>query len=162
MNTGTLYETVRKQGNMKTNKAMRNLLNELAQSIESINSNLFNPTFREWDNCIIIDASSLKEIDSIEETLYQDRTHLEASINHYHIKDLRTGIKLISNWKESLKLNYPKNEFILILSSTIEGEDVVIRFYQFRDHELEWIKLNDLEGYKDEAILVIEILNAVR
>lgn len=99
---------------MKTNKAMRNLLNELAQSNESI------PTFREWDNCIIVDASSLKETDSIEETHYQDRTDLEASINHYHIKDLRTGIKLISNWKEKLKLNYPEKEFILILSSTIE------------------------------------------
>lgn len=94
--------------------------NELAQSNESINSNLFNPTFREWDNCIIVDASSLKVTDSIEETLYQDRTDLEASINHYHIKDLRTGIKLISNWKEKLKLNYPEKEFILILSSTIE------------------------------------------
>ncbi|MDN8593534.1 hypothetical protein Q0V21_32970, partial [Paenibacillus sp. 11B] len=81
-----------------------------------------------------------------EETIYQDRTDLEASINHYHIEDLRTGIKLISNWKENIKLNYPEKDFILILSSTIEGEDVVIRFYQFRDHEPEWIKLNDLEG----------------
>ncbi|HBU84421.1 MAG TPA: hypothetical protein DEF35_22670 [Paenibacillus sp.] len=147
---------------MKTNKAMRNLLNELAKSKESISSNLFNPTFHEWDNCILVDASSLRETDSIEETIYQDRTDLEASINHYHIEDLRTGIKLISNWKENIKLNYPEKDFILILSSTIEGEDVVIRFYQFRDHEPEWIKLNDLEGYKEEAILVIEILNAVQ
>ncbi|WP_340401578.1 hypothetical protein [Paenibacillus sp. FSL H8-0079] len=147
---------------MKTNKAMRNLLNELAQSNESISSNLFNPTFHEWDNCIVIDASSLRETDSIEETIYQDRTDLEASINHYHIEDLRTGLKLISNWKENIKLNYSEKEFILILSSTIEGEDVVIRFYQFRHDEPEWIKLNDLEGYKEEAILVIEILNAVQ
>jgi hypothetical protein len=147
---------------MKTNKAMRNLLNELAKSKESISSNLFNPTFHEWDNCILVDASSLRETDSIEETIYQDRTDLEASINHYHIEDLRTGIKLISNWKENIKLNYPEKDFILILSSTIEGEDVVIRFYQFRDYEPEWIKLNDLEGYKEEAILVIEILNAVQ
>jgi hypothetical protein len=147
---------------MKTNKAMRNLLNELAKSKESISPNLFNPTFHEWDHCILVDASSLRETDSIEETIYQDRTDLEASINHYQIEDLRTGIKLISNWKENIKLNYPEKDFILILSSTIEGEDVVIRFYQFRDHEPEWIKLNDLEGYKEEAILVIEILNAVQ
>lgn len=147
---------------MKTNKAMKNLLNELAQSNEPISSNLFNPTFHEWDNCIIVDASSLRNTDSIEETLYHDRTDLEASINHYHIEDLRTGLILISNWKENLKLNYPEKDFILILSSTIEGEDVIIRFYQFREHEPEWIKLNDLEGYKEEAILVIEILNAVR
>jgi len=147
---------------MKTNNAMRNLLNELAQSNESISSNLFNPTFHEWDKCILVDASSLREIDSIEETMYQDRTELEASINHYHLEHLSTGIKLISNWKENLEWNYPEKDFILILSSTIEGEDVVIRFYQYRDHEPEWIKLNDLEGYKEEAILVIEILNAVQ
>ncbi|WP_127545939.1 MULTISPECIES: hypothetical protein [Paenibacillus] len=147
---------------MKTNKAMRNLLNELAQSNESISSKLFNPTFHEWDNCIVVDASSLRETYSIEETIYQDRTDLEASINHYHIEDLRTGLKLISNWKENIKLNYSEKDFILILSSTIEGEDVVIRFYQFRHDEPEWIKLNDLEGYKEEAILIIEILNAVQ
>ncbi|SDJ99732.1 hypothetical protein SAMN04487896_0449 [Paenibacillus sp. ov031] len=50
----------------------------------------------------------------------------------------------------------------MILSSTIEGEDVVIRFYQSRDNEPEWINLNDLEGYKEEAILVIEILNLIQ
>ncbi|MGC5776302.1 hypothetical protein [Paenibacillus pabuli] len=147
---------------MKTNKAMRNLLNEFAQSNESISLNLFNPDFREWDNCIVIDTSSLRETDSIEETIYQDRTDLEASINHHHLDDLRTGIKLISNWEENLKLSYPERNFILILSSTIEGEDVVIRFFQFRDNEPEWIKLNNLEGSKDEAILVIEILNEVQ
>lgn len=48
---------------MKTNKAMRNLLNEFAQLNESISSNLFNPTFHEWDDCILVDASSLREID---------------------------------------------------------------------------------------------------
>lgn len=87
---------------MKTNKAMKNLLDELSQSNKFINSDLLNPNFIEWDNCI------------------------------------------------------------LILSSTIEGEDVVIRFYQSRDNEPEWFNLNDLEGYKEEAILVIEILNVVQ
>ncbi|MCM3172897.1 hypothetical protein [Paenibacillus sp. MER 99-2] len=147
---------------MKTNKAMRNLLNELAQLNESISSNLFNPTFHEWDDCILVDASSLREIDFFEETMYQDRTELEASINHYHLEHLSTGIKLISNWKENLELSYAEKDFILVLSSTIEGEDVLIRFYQFRDRKPEWIKLNDLEGYKEEAILVVEILNVVQ
>ncbi|MEC0126504.1 hypothetical protein [Paenibacillus pabuli] len=147
---------------MKTNKAMKNLLDELSQSNEFINSDLLNPNFIEWDNCILIDTSSLSNTDSIEKTIYQDRTDLEVSINHYQVDDLRTGFKLVSNWEENLKSNYPEREFILILSSTIEGEDVVIRFYQFRDNEPEWIKLNDLEGYKEEAILVIEILNVVQ
>lgn len=147
---------------MKINKAMRNLLNGLAQPNELISLNLFNPDFCVWDNCIVIDASSLRERGSIEETIYHDRTDLEASINHYHLDDLRTGIKLISNWEENLKLSYPERDFILILSSTTEGEDVVIRFYQLRDNEAEWIKLNNLEGYKEEAILVIKILNEVQ
>lgn len=153
------------RGNMKTNNAMRNLLNELTDSNlsnPSITLNLFNPDFYEWNNCILIEASSIKNTDSIEETIYEDRTDLEASINHYHIENLKTGLKLISNWEEHLKLQYPEREFILILSSTIEGEDVVIRFYQLRNDEPEWIKLNDLEGYKEEAILVIEILNVVQ
>ncbi|MEO2204757.1 hypothetical protein ABGV42_13515 [Paenibacillus pabuli] len=149
---------------MKTNKAMRNLLslNELTDLNKSIGLNLLNPDFCEWDNCILIDASSLKNIGSIEETIYQDRTDLEASINHYHIENLKIGLKLISNWEEHLKLQYPEREFILILSSTIEGENVVIRFYQLRNDDPEWIKLNDLEGYKEEAILVIETLNVVQ
>ncbi|MEK4052154.1 hypothetical protein MHB84_00765 [Paenibacillus sp. FSL F4-0087] len=147
---------------MKTNKAMKNLLDELSQSNKFINSDLLNPNFIEWDNCIFIDTSSLSNTDSIGEIIYQDRTDLEVSINHYHVDDLWTGFKLVSNWEENLKSNYPKREFILILSSTIEGEDVVIRFYQSRDNEPEWINLNDLEGYKEEAILVIEVLNVVQ
>lgn len=50
----------------------------------------------------------------------------------------------------------------MILSSTITGEDVVIRFYQLRNDEPEWINLEDLEDYKEEAILVIEVLNAIQ
>lgn len=147
---------------MKTNSAMRNLLNDLTDSNPPISSNLFNPNFYEWNNCVLLEASSLKNIHSIEETIYQDRTDLEASINHYHVENLKTGLKLIANWEEHLKLQYSEREFILILSSTIEGEDVVNRFYQLRNDEPEWIKLKDLEGYREEAILVIEVLNAIQ
>ncbi|MBU5353846.1 hypothetical protein KQI74_16285 [Paenibacillus barcinonensis] len=145
---------------MKTNRAMRNLLNNLTDSNPPISSNLINPNFYEWNNCILLEASSLRNTHSIEETIYQDRTDLETSINHYHIENLKTGLKLIANWEEHLKLKYPKREFILILSSTITGEDVVIRFYQLRNDEPEWIKLKEIEGYREEAILVVEVLNA--
>jgi len=145
---------------MIANSAMRNLLNNLTESTLSMSLDLFNPDFCIWNGCILLDASSLRNIHSIEKTIYRDQTDLEASINHYHIENLKTGLELIKNWEERLKLKYPKREFILILSSTISGEDVVIRFYQLRNDEPEWIKLKDLEAYREEAILVIEILNA--
>ncbi len=147
---------------MKTNKAMKNLLNNLTDSNPPISLNLFSPDFYEWNDCILLQTSDLRNIHTIEETIYQDRTDLEASINHYHIEHLKTGLKLIANWEEHLKLKYPEQEFVLILSSTITGEDVAIRFYQLRNDEPEWIKLKDLEGYREEAILVIEILNAAQ
>ena len=147
---------------MKTNMAMRNLLNKSIQSNEPMDFNLFNPEFHEWDRCILVDASSLKNTSSIDETGYQDRTDLEASINHYHIDSLETGLKLISNWEECLRFTYPKREFILILSSTTDGENVVLRFYQYRNDEPEWIQLNDLERYKEEAILIVEIFHEFR
>ncbi|QYK63354.1 hypothetical protein [Paenibacillus sp. S25] len=147
---------------MIANSAMRNLLNNLTESNLSMSLDLFNPDFCMWNDCILLDASSLRNIHSIEKTIYQDQMDLEASINHYHIENLKTGLELIENWEERLKLKYPKREFILILSSTITGEDVVIRFYQLRNYEPEWIKLKDLEGYREEAILVMEILNAIQ
>ncbi|MEY8745142.1 hypothetical protein AB9M62_38365 [Bacillales bacterium AN1005] len=147
---------------MKTNRGMKNLLNNLKDSNPQISLNLFNPDFYEWNDCILLETSGLRNTHTIEETIYQDRTDLEASINHYHIENLKTGLKLIANWEEHLKLKYPEREFVLILSSTLTGEDVVIRFYQLRNDGPEWIKLKDLEGYREEAILVIEILNAVQ
>lgn len=88
---------------MKTNRAMRNLLNNSTDSNPPISLNLFNPNFYEWNNCILLEASSLRNTHSIEETIYQDRTDLEASINNSHIENLKTGLKLIENWEEHLK-----------------------------------------------------------
>lgn len=147
---------------MRTNKAMKHLLNSLPQSSGSGHLNLFDPIFHEWDDCILIEDPSLEAIDAMEQTFYQDRTELEASINHYHIDNLETGIELLKNWEKYLKSNYPEKKFVLILSSTLAGEDVVIRFYQCRQDESEWMKRDDLEGYREEAILVIEILNVER
>lgn len=145
---------------MKTNNAMRLLLDEVSQSsLDSISSDLLNPHFIEWDNCIFIDNTSSANKITIKETTYHDRTEMEASINHYHLDDFLTGFKLISNWKEILREKFPNREFILLLSSSLEGNEVVIRFYQKRIEEPEWVDLNNIEGYKEEALLVIEILN---
>lgn len=142
----------------KTNNAMQRLLNERVPLNEPMDCDLFNPIFEEWDDCILMEGSGFKEIASIEETIYPDRTALEASINHYHVENLRTGLELIANWEKHLKAKYPERSFILILSSTLQGEEVVIRFYQFRKDEPEWLELRDLEKYKEEAILAVEVV----
>lgn len=110
----------------------------------------------------MIDTSELRAAKTIEETIYMDRTELEASINHFYVDDLITGIHIVDNWEKNLRNNYIDKEFIILLSCEPNGEDVVIRFFQYREDEPEWLDLKDLEGYKEEAILVIEILNIGR
>ncbi|OWR29831.1 hypothetical protein CDO73_12145 [Saccharibacillus sp. O23] len=143
----------------KTNKAMQRLLNELVPMDEPLECDLFDPIFDEWDDCILMDGSGLEEMNSIEETVYPDRTALEASINHYHMENLEMGLDLMANWEKHLKAKYPERSFMLILSSTLEGEEVVIRFYQLRKDEPEWLERKDLEKYKEEAILAVEVLS---
>lgn len=138
---------------------MRYLLENFSAS-SKLNSITPSPAFTEWDHCILINTAELGTLKSIRETIYPDRTGLEASINHVHVNDLETGIQIIDQWKLRLQEDYSDKEFIIVLSCQADGEDVVVRFYQYREDEPAWVDLNNLECYEEEAILVFEIMDA--
>lgn len=143
---------------MKTNKAMRYLLENVPPSIHAA-SERPSLNFTEWDHCILIDTAELGTLKTVKETVYPDRTGLEASINHVHVSDFANGMKIMDQWTRKLQEDYSGKQFIIILSCQPDGGDVVLRFYQYRKDEPEWVTLDNLEGYKEEAILVIGHMN---
>ncbi|MEK5489458.1 hypothetical protein MKZ24_01830 [Paenibacillus sp. FSL R7-0297] len=142
----------------KTNKAMRYLLENVPPSIH-VALERASPNFTEWDHCILIDTTELGTLKTVKETIYLDRTELEASINHVHLSDFASGMKIMDQWTRKLQEDYSGKQFIIILSCQPDGGDVVVRFYQYRKDDPEWVALDNLEGYKEEAILVIGLMN---
>lgn len=137
---------------------MRYLLENVPPSIH-VTSERPSPIFTKWDHCILIDNTELGTLKTVKETTYPDRTGLEASINHLHVSDLATGMQIIDQWTGKMQEYYSDRQFIIVLSCQLDGKDVVIRFYQYRKDDPEWVALDNLEGYKEEAILVIGLLN---
>ena len=108
----------------------------------------------------------------VDETRYFDLTDMECTINHIHIMNylspydspihiavdsLIESIAYIKELKEILQNEFPEIPFRIILSN--EWEDprrCTIRFHRIRDDEPQWIKIDDLEGFREEAILVID------
>jgi hypothetical protein len=142
----------------KTNKAMRYLLKNVPPSVH-VASERPSPNFTEWDHCILIDTTELGTLKTVKETTYPDRTGLEASINHLHVSDIATGMQIIDRWTGKMQEYYSDRQFIIVLSCQLDGKDVVVRFYQYRKDDPEWVALDNLEGYKQEAILVIGLMN---
>ncbi|WP_342561916.1 hypothetical protein NST84_20020 [Paenibacillus sp. FSL R7-0345] len=108
-------------------------------------------SFTLWEDCVLLENSLQNEKlpVSFSATRYDDRTSLEADINHLHMNTLFTQeVTPVS----LLQSEYPERSFHLILS--YDGEEVVIRFYNLREHELPWIDIDDLENFKLEGVLV--------
>ncbi|AVQ47802.1 hypothetical protein C7M60_18785 [Clostridium botulinum] len=93
-----------------------------------------------------------------------DRTGYEASCNEIRINDyvdvyddyniLSLSKVIIQAWKYKLKTEYPEYKFLIILAYR-EGY-ATLRFHVFRENEGTWL-VNDLNAYKEEAILVEEV-----
>ncbi|WP_460263628.1 hypothetical protein [Clostridium sporogenes] len=160
---------------IRTNKLMERLLENLIErdknlikvKVGNISTILF-PNLIKVHDCIIVDIEkevteediNFKEIIS----MYGDRTGYEASCNEIRINDyvdfyddyniLSLSKVIIQAWKYKLKTEYPGYKFLIILAYR-EGY-ATLRFHIFREDEGTWL-LNDLNVYKEEAILVEEV-----
>lgn len=136
---------------------MKELLKKLNKKGITINPNLLNPAFIEWEGCILLKSPQLK-LGNFADMIYFDKTGIETFNNHIHLDNIAIGIEILNLWESKLSAMYKDKPFIFVLSSNLEGEDVVLRFYQYRSDEPEWMDRSNLDNYKEEAILIIEHL----
>jgi len=101
---------------------------------------------------------------------FGDLTGYECEVNHVHLEDyidfshnkdpeilFRSGVAFVSRLNEKLALTYHNEHFRIILSYSLdEPLGCSIRFHKIRTGE-NWIKMEDLEGYKSEAIMVMDV-----
>jgi hypothetical protein len=95
---------------------------------------------------------------------FPDITGYECFVNHIHIEDylddsgvssnelLKKGHKFAQALLEKLSTTFPNKPFKVIMAHN--DSDCSVRFHMVRDGE-NWLS-DDLEGYDQEAILIIE------
>lgn len=162
----------------KKNKKMEYLLEEIKNNKKSSGcikvDKLFELLFFklvEIDDCVVADLGNSLEAESVDFNNvlknYYDMTDYEASNNEIRINSyidyeeknnidvLKLGLLVVENLKNRLKVEFNQYRFIIYLSVNSRG-GVTLRFHKKRVDELNWLDTNDLEGFKKEAILVIE------
>ncbi len=127
---------------------------------------LLNAGIIKQNNAFVLER--MKQSVSTELSTFGDLTGYECAVNHIHIESyirqgkspvefLETGIGYalaLVNRLSSLSWDQP---FRVILGFDIEDQmSCVVRFHVVRENET-WIKLDDLDGYLLEAILVFDI-----
>ena len=158
-----------------TNEKMAQLLNTTSfdriaeQEFDSI-SNIISPIFVDVDDCVLLKNKNedIKPLDmNMICKFYGDRTGFEAFYNHIHtsqyidddnkgpIEGFKLAKYILDAWKTKLKIEFPENKFHLILS--YDGKESTLRFHKYRQDEGSYLVIDDLDGYKGEAILVEEI-----
>lgn len=130
-------------------------------------SKIMLPKFKEVYDCIIIDLNNEINEENINFkrilSLFGDRTGYEASCNEIRINDyidfseeiavIKLSVMIMDSWKYKLKAKYPQYKFCIIFSFSVGY--VTLRCHVLRENEGPWLK-NDLDEYRDEAILVQE------
>lgn len=125
--------------------------NKMYISYANLNKILL-PKFIEVEDCILLDINVHWEKEKIDmewvlET-YLDKTGFEAS------SMVAFSLQLIECWGYKLKYKYPEDKFNFILG--INGASVTLRFYKFRENDLQYLA-DDLEKYEEEAMLLRQI-----
>ena len=102
--------------------------------------------------------------ENVEPRNFPDLTGFECFVNHIHVEDqlvpavsnevalLRQGIAFALKTETRLRSEFPQKPFKVIVASTAHGCGV--RFHVNRQGE-QWLN-SDLDGYAEEAILVLE------
>lgn len=95
---------------------------------------------------------------------YFDLTDAECTINHVHIDDyfndmdrsqaVRVGIKSTVAIANLLISQYPGEKFYVVLGLDNDLSSPTVRFYKVREHEPQWLRIEQLEEY-DDAVLVV-------
>ena len=153
---------------IKMNKKMEDIIDYFNMDGE-LNYNspnlieLINPCFIEIGDCILRKETNNK-IEELPTGTNNDRTGFEASYSHIHMIDyeedfpLKTFegfyffLKLVGKWSRCLKDSFPNYEFHIIL--TFDSKDCTLRFHKLRNNELPWVDIDNLNDFKEVAILV--------
>lgn len=122
-----------------------------------------NEGFTIFNGAIIFRAMS-KNAKSVLPKNFQDLTGFECFINQVHVEDhisnflpdqnvlLTEGVAFALALQRELQVSFPDKLFTVIVAST--GSTCGVRFHMTRTGE-EWLATN-LDGYEEEAILVLE------
>lgn len=126
-------------------------------------SQLLAPGFTDLGGAIVLTA--MRNIaENVKPENFPDLTGFECFVNHIHVEDqldgpasdrtalLRQGIAFALATESQLRSTFPGKPFKVIVAATAHGCGV--RFHLMRSGE-EWLA-SDLDGYKEEAILVLE------
>lgn len=154
---------------MRTNRQMKALYDEIRE--ENLDDPkalpekllaLLNAGFVEEEQCVFL--SLLKKRAQVQRLDFPDLTGYECFVNHIHVEDylengglpplemLGRGIALARELKGRLSRLHGTEHFRIIIAS--DGPSCTVRFHTVRLDE-EWVA-KDLNGYKEEAIAVME------
>jgi hypothetical protein len=126
-------------------------------------SQLLAEGFTDLGGAIVFTAMS-DIAENVKPENFPDLTGFECFVNHIHVEDqldgpvldqtalLRLGIAFALATERQLRSTFPGKPFIVIVAATAHGCGV--RFHLVRPGE-EWLA-SDLDGYEEEAILVLE------
>jgi hypothetical protein len=157
---------------VKTNERMELLLDEIrAENLDDPKSlpqklwAILNAGFAEEEGCVFLAAlKHKKEAASMRRLDFPDRTGYECFVNHLHLDDylengslaplvmLGRGLAFAQELKERLVGLGGGRHFRVIVAS--DRESCTVRFHTIRPDE-EW-SAKDLNGYKDEAVAVLD------
>jgi len=154
---------------MRLNHAMRELLGRFGIDPEQPPQlavelrQLVEPGILEQDGCWLL-ASQIGVETAGQRQQFPDRTGYEAFVNHIHIEDVLDSRLSPSESMlgQALALGHamralvaPRGAFKIVVATSIDApRDCNVRLYKARPGEV-WIR-DDLEGYADDGILVLE------
>jgi hypothetical protein len=143
---------------MRANRSMRSLLETMDVSVPLSSASLFSPSQELASiggSVLLVEQHRQSASVSVED--FPDRTGYECFVNHIHLpyngtRDSLVGLlEYVAQLRRGLEQYAPERQFLIILS--ISGAECVVRFHECRPGE-RWLA-SDLEGYKEESILVV-------
>lgn len=126
-------------------------------------SELLSEGFTDLDGAIVFTAMR-DTAEKVTPDNFPDRTGYECFVNHVHVEDhvndslskqpslLKQGIAFALAVESGLRSGFPGKPFEVIVAATMSG--CAVRFRSVRAGE-QWLA-SDLDGYEEEAILVLE------
>ena len=144
----------------RMNQAMRQRASEAlpASALDPSLLMLLDAGFVERDECVFLAAQA----HSVPEGELLDRTGREALVNHVHVEDrvaqrdgtdLAQALLYARGLAARLVAEFPGYAFDVVLAVR---DSSTVRFYRRRANEPPWISA-ELEGYDDEAVLVLKV-----
>ncbi|WP_268625029.1 hypothetical protein [Paenibacillus alvei] len=159
----------RKMSDLKSS-IFRNLISMTNKDFSHLEK-IINPKIVEVQECFILDLEGELKIENINwervMKFHKDKTGYEASCNELRINDyvndtditrediIICALQIMDGWENQLRRCFPEHNFLIVLSC--DDEYATLRFHKERPDENNWLNY-DLEKYKDQAIMVKEVM----